>query len=110
MLREVEQQLRELGLNASVVVTPIGVGSLSHAVVLHCKSENRRIRVLAAEPETAVCLHTSLKAGKMTTIETSTTIMDGMNCGTVSPISWPLLKEGVDASVTISDQESHEAV
>lgn len=36
--------------------------------------------------------------------------MAGMNCGTVSPIAWPTLQAGVDASVTVSEMEAHEAV
>jgi len=32
--------------------------------------------------------------------------MCGMNCGTVSSIAWPLLKHGVDASITVSDKDA----
>ncbi|MCJ1480350.1 hypothetical protein MMC06_000505 [Schaereria dolodes] len=110
MLHETEQQLRDLGLQPTILVTPVGVGSLAHAVVAFCKSSGRAIHVLAIEPETSACLNVSLQAGEATIIETSTTIMDGMNCSTVSPISWPVLRAGVDASVTITDLESHNAV
>ncbi|KAK5294355.1 hypothetical protein LTR99_009753 [Exophiala xenobiotica] len=110
LLIEAEQQLATRGLKATMIVTPIGVGSLGHAVVGHCKSDGRRIKVLTVEPETAACLHHNLKVGKWTTIETSATIMNGMNCGTVSPISWPVFAKGVDASVTVSDLECHESV
>jgi diaminopropionate ammonia-lyase family len=110
LLLETEQQLRALGLSATTIVTPIGVGSLGHAVTLYCKSSNRGIRVLAVEPETSACLNDNLRAGQLRTISTSSTIMDGMNCGTVSPTSWPILKKGIDASVTITDLQSHQAV
>jgi diaminopropionate ammonia-lyase family len=110
LLLEIEQQLKDIGLSATTVVTPIGVGSLGHAVTLYCKSSNRQIRVLVVEPETSACLNDNLRAGQLRTISTSSTIMDGMNCGTVSPISWPTLKQGVDVSVTITDLQSHEAV
>lgn len=109
LLVEVEQQLHRQGLKATTVVTPIGVGSLGHAVVAHCKSNGRQIPVLTVEPETAACLHHNLKAGKWFTVETTSTIMNGMNCGTVSPISWPAFVKGVDASITISDLECHHA-
>ncbi|KAK5454187.1 hypothetical protein LTS15_006187 [Exophiala xenobiotica] len=110
LLIEAEQQLATRGLKVTMIVTPIGVGSLGHAVVAHCKSDRRRIRVLTVEPESAACLHHNLKAGEWVTIETSATIMNGMNCGTVSPISWPVFAKGVDASVTVSDLECHESV
>ncbi|KAK5061003.1 hypothetical protein LTR84_007544 [Exophiala bonariae] len=110
LLFETERQLAAQGLQATVLVTPIGVGSLGHAVVAYSKSEGRKIAVLTVEPETAACLNQNLQADKWTTIETTATIMNGMNCGTVSPISWPILKQGVDASVTISDLECHDAI
>ena len=110
LMQEVEQQLAEQGLTATIMVTAIGVGSLGHAVVAHCKSRGRGIAVLAVEPENAACLHQSLRDQKMTTVQTSRTIMDGMNAGTVSPISWETLRAGVDASITVSDIESHQAV
>ncbi|KAI1620725.1 tryptophan synthase beta subunit-like PLP-dependent enzyme [Exophiala viscosa] len=110
LLVEAEQQLAAQGLKATAMVTPIGVGSLGHAVVAHCKSDGREVAVVTVEPETAACLHQNLKAGKWTTIETSATIMNGMNCGTVSPISWSVFQNGVDASVTVSDLECHHAV
>ena len=110
MLTEVEQQLAIQGLKATMIVSPIGVGSLGHAVTAFSKSGERNIAVLTIEPKSAACLHQNLKASKFFTVETSHTIMDGMCCGTVSPISWPVLKEGVDFSATITDQECHDAI
>ena len=104
------QEIEDAGVCPTHLVTPVGVGSLAHAVVNFAKSGGRNVRVVAVEPESSACLHHSLRAGEMTTIQTSTTIMDGMNCASVSPISWPTLKAGVDASLTISEQECHDAV
>ncbi|KIW87340.1 uncharacterized protein Z519_11976 [Cladophialophora bantiana CBS 173.52] len=110
LLSEVERQLKEQTLKATMIVTPIGVGSLGHSVAAYCKSNGRQIGVVAVEPENAACLHQNLKVGKWNTIDTSATIMSGMNCGTVSPIAWPILSEAVDISITISDSECHQSV
>lgn len=110
LLVEAESQLRDRGLEATTVVTPVGVGSLADAVVRFAKSANRSMYVIAVEPVNAACLHVSLKAGDSKSILTTETIMAGMNCGTVSPMSWPLLKHGVDASVTVTECEAHQAV
>lgn len=110
LLNEVAQQLAESGLKATVISTPIGAGSLGHAVVAFCKSPGRNIRVLTTEPESAACLNHNLNLGRHETIKTTKTIMDGMNCGTVSPISWPVLRDGVDVSVTITDKQCHDSV
>lgn len=110
MLAEIENQLASLGLKASHIITPVGVGSLAHAVVLHCKSAGRQITVITVEPETAACLNHALNTNKPTPIKTGRTMMEGMNCGTVSDISWPFLRRGVDASLTVTEHECHRAI
>ena len=110
LLMEVESQLHESGLKATTLITPVGVGSLAHAVVSFAKSERRGISVIAVEPVNAACLYNSLRTGDTRSRTTTETIMAGMNCGTVSPLSWPLLKHGVDASAIVSDWEAHQAV
>jgi acetylornithine deacetylase/succinyl-diaminopimelate desuccinylase family protein/diaminopropionate ammonia-lyase family len=110
MLIEAEEQLTQLGLSANVMVTPVGVGSLAHAVTKHCKSRELPVSVVAVEPDSAPCLSSSLRAGKSVPVQASETIMDGMNCGTVSSTAWPDLQRLVDACVTVSSYESHCAV
>ncbi|KAF1363461.1 putative diaminopropionate ammonia-lyase [Lizonia empirigonia] len=110
LLSEAEEQLQEQGLKASLVITPVGVGSLAHAVVRHCKSRDRKCAVMSVEPDTAACLYKSLVAGKSTPVVTTKTTMEGMNCGTLSSTVFKDLQTGVDASATISDYESHEAI
>jgi diaminopropionate ammonia-lyase len=110
MMHEIDSQLEEQGLKATIIITPVGVGSLATGVVSHAKSGGRSITTLAVEPDTAACLHTSLKAGRITPIETPGTIMTGLDCGTVSTTAWPVLRAGIDASITVSDSASHDAV
>ncbi|RFU33058.1 hypothetical protein B7463_g3293, partial [Scytalidium lignicola] len=108
MLREVDNQLGEQ--NPDLVIVPVGVGSFAQAVVTHFKAADRHSKVMTVEPDTAACLYKSLTRGEPVALETTTpTIMAGLDCGTVSTIAWPLLRAGVDASLTISDYESHEA-
>ncbi len=106
MMSEVDEQL---GNVPSLVVTPVGVGSLAQAVVSHYKQEHRHTRILAVEPDTAACLWKSLDKGESVLQHTTHTIMAGLNCGTLSTTAWPLLRSGVDASATVSDYESHVA-
>ena len=110
LLSEVDQQLASLGLHCTIMITPVGVGSLAHAVARHCKSASAPVSVVAVEPDTAACLYQSLKAGAPVKLKTSRTIMSGMDCGTVSLTAWEDLQNLVDASITISCFESHSAV
>ncbi|KAL4893734.1 tryptophan synthase beta subunit-like PLP-dependent enzyme [Aspergillus ambiguus] len=108
MLAEVEEQLQGASLRAGVMITPVGVGSLAHAVARFCKA--RDVAVVAVEPDSAPCLYESMRADRPVSVSTSATIMDGMNCGTVSSTAWPDLRRFVDACVTVSSAESHAAV
>jgi threonine dehydratase len=108
MMNEIDDALGDI--SPDLVVTPVGVGSLAQAVVQHCKSRGRATRVLAVEADAAACLWESLEAGTSVSLDTSRTIMSGMNCGTVSTEAWPLLRSGIDMSVAVSDQEAHQAV
>ncbi|PYH91617.1 hypothetical protein BO71DRAFT_385155 [Aspergillus ellipticus CBS 707.79] len=110
LLREADAQLHALGLQNSLVVAPVGVGSFAQAVVSYYKSRESPATVVAVEPDTAATLTTSLQRNTPTPVTTSPSIMAGMNCGTVSTAAWPQLRQLVDASVTVSDWESHCAV
>ncbi|KAG4432904.1 hypothetical protein IFR05_011622 [Cadophora sp. M221] len=118
MLYEIDSQLG--GQVPSVVVAPVGVGSLAQAIVTHYKefkcptfnesASSTQTAVLTVEPHSAASLHQSLKVGTSLTITTSPTIMTGLECGTISTAAWPILREGVDSSVTVGDVEVHDAI
>lgn len=112
MFNEVDRQVLDLtgGKPVTCAIASVGVGSLAQAVVAHYKGEKSRANVVTVEPKSACCLMTSLEAGKIVPIKTGRTIMDGMNAGRVSFIAWNFLSQGVDASVTVSDAESHQGL
>lgn len=41
---------------------------------------------------------------------TADTIMAGLNCGTVSAAAWPVLRRGLDAAISVHDDEARTAV
>ncbi|OTA53195.1 tryptophan synthase beta subunit-like PLP-dependent enzyme [Hypoxylon sp. EC38] len=117
MLAESDRQALSLtgGKPATHAIVPVGAGSIGEAVTAHYKNTSRRkefgpARVLAVEPTTAACLFESLKVDKSVSVPTEDTIMCGMNCGTLSTTAWPVLRNGVDAAVVVTDLESHNAV
>lgn len=117
MLYESDHQILAItgGRPATHAIVPVGVGSVAQAVVQHFKSpqkaeSGRMPRVMTVEPDTAAGLKTSMEAGRMTTVKTQETIMCGMNCGTVSTTSWPVLKLGIDVGIEVADGDAHRAV
>jgi diaminopropionate ammonia-lyase len=108
---EVEEQVfKAIGSTVNYAVVPVGVGSFAQSAVSYWKSRPYHCTILTVEPDSAACLKTSLHNGKCTTIQTQNTIMSGMNCGTVSSIAWPMLRDGVDVCISVSDFEADQAV
>ena len=108
LLEEVDEQL---GGAPHLVTVPTGVGSLAEAVVRHHRRRDAsHPSVLAVEPDTAACVLASLIANEPVTVPTGSTVMAGLNCGTVSSSAWPVLRDGCDAAVAVSDGEARHAV
>jgi diaminopropionate ammonia-lyase len=108
MLQEVDDQL---GSAPDLVVVPVGVGSLAEAVLRHYRRSGAgHPSVLSVEPDSAACVLASLLAGAPVSVETGATVMAGLNCGTVSASAWPVLRDGCDAAVSVSDDEASRAV
>ncbi len=108
MLEEVDEQL---GRAPDLVVVPVGVGSLAEAVVRHYRQPGTtHPHVLLVEPDRAACVLASLSAGSPVEIPTGFTVMAGLNCGAMSRSAWPVLRDGADADVSVTDDEAVDAV
>lgn len=107
LFAEADEQVTAAGLDqADLVLVPAGVGSLLQAALAHYRGERVRpgTAVVSVEPEAAACMAPSLAAGERVTVETGTTVMAGLNCGTPSSLAWPYIANGLDAAIAVSDQ------
>ena len=68
--------VKELPL-VDYILVPVGGGGLATGVSTLAKLLNPKIRVIGVEPAGANCLQESIKAGKVTTLPTVSTIADG---------------------------------
>ncbi|MCU1368729.1 MAG: PLP-dependent lyase/thiolase [Ilumatobacteraceae bacterium] len=116
MFVEIDEQLPT---RPDLIVVPVGVGSLAHAALAHYRAAPPPIRagtsdgrtaVVSVEPVSAACVLAGLEAGRQVTIATGPTIMAGLNCGTPSSLAWPLIVDGLDAAVAVTDAETAAAV
>jgi diaminopropionate ammonia-lyase len=108
LLVEVDEQL---GRAPDLVAVPVGVGSLAEGVVRHYRAPGGpRPIILSVEPTTAACLLASLLQRRSVTVPTGSTVMAGLNCGTVSSGAWPILRDGCDAAVAVEDAAALRAV
>ncbi|MCE7005361.1 pyridoxal-phosphate dependent enzyme [Kibdelosporangium philippinense] len=108
ILREIDEQLAEA---PDLVVVPVGAGAFASAVVQHYRGDGHRPKILTVEPDTAACLQKSLHAGKPVNVPgPHPSSMAGLNAGDVDAHAWPYLKNGVDAAVTVTDEEANKAM
>ncbi|WP_172387655.1 pyridoxal-phosphate dependent enzyme [Streptomyces sp. MNP-20] len=115
LFAEVDEQLAAAGAGApGLVVVPVGVGSLAQAAVTHYRGRpapgtapgtgpGPAPALLAVEPTAAAPALASLTRGEPVTVPTRTTAMAGLNCGTLSSLAWPYLRDGLDAATAVPD-------
>jgi diaminopropionate ammonia-lyase len=109
LFTEAAEQAADLGLRFDALFVPVGVGSLAHAAVLFA-AQRAVGDVVAVEPDSAACVRASLATGELTSVETATTIMAGLNCGTPSYLAWPDLASGLSGCVTVTDEQAGTAM
>ena len=110
---EIDDSLAAAGWHRpDLVAVPIGVGALVAATINHyCRVPHDRPAVVGVEPTTAACVTASAEAGHLVTVPgPHASVMAGLNCGTPSPVAWPVVSAGVDAFVAIDDDWTCQAV
>ncbi|MFF5232962.1 pyridoxal-phosphate dependent enzyme [Dactylosporangium sp. NPDC000521] len=102
----------ELPVRPDLVVVPAGVGSLLQAALTHYRGRTAPpgTAVVSVEPDSAACVLASVAAGHPVTVATGTTSMAGLNCGTVSSLAWPYIRNGLDACTTVTDAQAADAM
>jgi diaminopropionate ammonia-lyase len=112
MFVEIDDQLKASGIDsADLVIVPAGVGSLLQGALQHYRSAPSRLKtkIVSVEPDTAACIVKSIETQSPSSVPTSTTVMAGLNCGTISTLAWPYVQNGLDGAVVISDTDDIKA-
>jgi threonine dehydratase len=87
------------------ILVPVGGGGLATGVSTLAKLINPKIKVIGVEPQGAACLKASLKAGKVETLPTVSTIADGTAVKTPGEKIFPYLQKNLDDIITVGDDE-----
>lgn len=87
------------------ILVPIGGGGLATGVSTLAKLLNPNIKVIGVEPAGANCLQESLKAGKVVTLPTVSTIADGTAVKTLGSKLFPYLQKNLDDIITVPDED-----
>lgn len=87
------------------ILVPVGGGGLATGVSTLAKLLNPNIKVIGVEPAGANCLQASIKAGKVTTLTTVSTIADGTAVKTPGSKLFPYLQKNLDDIITVPDED-----
>lgn len=87
------------------ILVPVGGGGLATGVSTLAKLLNPNIKVIGVEPAGANCLQASMKAGKVTTLPTVSTIADGTAVKTPGSKLFPYLQKNLDDIITVPDED-----
>jgi len=99
--------------DVSTIIVPYGGGALSCGIASAVKAlrgNDKTIRVIAAEVETAAPLKASLEAGEPKEVEYKESFVDGIGGKSVLKEMWPLVREVLDGSESVSLGEVAQAI
>ena len=96
------------------IIVAIGGGGLAAGVAvaakLAAKANGRKVKVYGVQSEHAAPYVVSLKKGKLTEIQTTPTIADGIAVSKPGRIPFELIKKNIDRVVTVSENQIAEAI
>jgi threonine dehydratase len=92
------------------VVVPFGGGGLISGIGSVMRRLRPGVRMIAAEAETAGPAAAALAAGGPVRVSHTPSFVDGIGSATVLQEMWPLVRETVDAAVSVSLAEIAEAI
>lgn len=96
--------------DVDAVVAAIGGGGLLSGVACAIKSLNPNIKVYGVQAEGAPSMYESIKQGKIVTLDSVSTIADGIQVKEPGEHTFEYIKKYVDDIVTVSDDEISSAI
>jgi threonine dehydratase len=96
--------------DVDAVVAPYGGGGLSTGIAAALRALAPRVPVFAAEPDTAAPLAASLAAGRPVPITYRASFIDGSGGRAVLPEMWPLARDLLAGSLTVTPDQVAAAI
>jgi threonine dehydratase len=103
---EILEQCGDVG----TVLVPIGGGGLISGVAAAIKQTRPDVRVIGVEPTGAASMKNAIDAGEVMTLDTVSTIADGLMAVRPGDLNFAHVREYVDGIVTVEDGEIAAAV
>ncbi len=91
--------------DADVYLVAIGGGGLIAGLSTVIKARKPRARVIGVEPVGSPTLHASLAAGKVVTLDSTTTRVATMSCGRTDEAVYDVIAQNIDQVVLVQDDD-----
>jgi threonine dehydratase len=91
--------------DTDIILVPVGGGGLIAGLATLAKMIKPEIQIIGVEPFGGACMKTSLKAGRVTTLQKVETIADGVAVRTPGDVVFPYVQKYVDDIITIEDSK-----
>jgi threonine dehydratase len=92
------------------VLVPVGGGGLISGVAVALKERRPSIRVIGVEAEVIPCMKAAVEAGRLVTLEPSSTLADGIAVKRAGELTFAHVQRFVDEMVTVSEEEIASAI
>lgn len=89
--------------DVQAVVVPVGGGGLIAGIATAIKAIKPSVKIVGVEPVNAPTLHESLKAGKVTKIDTKPTLADGLAIAEVGHLCFDLIRTRIDQLLLVDE-------
>ncbi len=91
--------------DVDAVIVPIGGGGLIAGVARAVKSLRPQTKIIGVEPKHAPTMQASLKAGKVTKIDTTPTLADGLAVAEVGKLCFEVARDLIDEIVMVDEAQ-----
>lgn len=102
---EILEQVQDI----DAVIVPVGGGGLISGILTAIKENNPKIQIIGVEPSIANDTYLSLQNGKITAIQGTSTIADGLRTSQPGDMTFPVLLKYLDDLVLVSEDEIRQA-
>ena len=96
--------------DVDVIIVPVGGGGLIAGVGRAAKSLKPDTKIIGVEPLNAPTLDASLKAGRVTRIETKPTLADGLAVAEIGQLCFQIAREVMDQLLLVDEAQIAQAV
>lgn len=86
------------------IIIPIGGGGLISGMATYIKHHRPEVKIIGVQTEGVPSMYLSRKEGKITTLNSGTSIADGINVKKPGEYTFPLVQKFVDEIVTVDDE------